>query len=165
MTDSIDWNNRDNELLTCDEKLSQACSLDFYKSTGRGGQKKNKTSSSVRLIHKATGIEALSGNSRSQKENRTIALKHMKMNLALVWRNVPAQKWEGNFNHNEKNPQFPLLTAVVLDHIYEQGWQVATAAEKLGLSTGQLIKFLKKHVDVWQKVNQERERIGLNRLK
>ncbi len=165
MTDSIDWNNRDNELLTCDEKLSQQCSLDFYKSTGKGGQKKNKTSSSVRLVHKATGIEATSGNRRSQKENRAIALKQMKMNLALSWRNVPAQKWDGNFNLNEKNPQFPLLAATVLDHIYEHGWQVSAAAQALGLSTGQLIKFLKKHVDLWQKVNQERERIGLNKLK
>jgi len=161
----IDWNDRDNELLTNDEKLSNQCSLEFFKSTGKGGQKKNKTSSAVRLVHKATKIEAISGNRRSQKENRAIALKHMKMNLALAWRKVPAEKWNGPFNQNEKNPQFPLVSAVVLDHIYEQGWQVSKAADKLGLSTGQLIRFLKKHVDLWQKVNQERERLGLNKLK
>ena len=43
---------RDIILSFDDEKLSSACNIEFFKATGPGGQKRNKTSSAVRVTLK-----------------------------------------------------------------------------------------------------------------
>ncbi|KXJ92969.1 peptide chain release factor class I/class II, partial [Microdochium bolleyi] len=45
----------------------------FLKGSGPGGQKINKTSSAVQLLHKPTGIVVKSQATRSRSQNRTIA--------------------------------------------------------------------------------------------
>ncbi len=172
MTDkNIDWFDRNNELLLDDEVLLAECHLDFFKSTGKGGQKKNKTSSAVRLVHLPTKTEAVSGNFRSQKENKKVAIKQLRINLAVKWRKLPPAPWNNTlvqgatFNINEKNRLYPLLVAVLLDHFSFHDWQVSSAAESLNISTGQLVKVLKKHPTVWQVTNQQRQQHGLKPLK
>jgi hypothetical protein len=168
---TIDWFNRDNQLLLSDEALLAECSIDFFKSTGKGGQKKNKTSSAVRLIHLPTHTEAVMGNFRSQADNKKVALKQLKINLAVKWRKLPLMAWDKNiapgasFIINEKNKLYPLLVAVLLDHLDFYDYQVSKAAESLKISTGQLIKVLKKHPTVWQVANQNRTKLGLKSLK
>lgn len=54
---------------------------DFFKSTGPGGQHKNKTLTAVRLVHIPTGLVVTSGNERSQLENKKIALEQLKVEL------------------------------------------------------------------------------------
>ncbi len=49
----------------------------FIKSSGRGGQKMNKTSSAVFLRHLPTGITVKCGKTRSQSLNRFLALRHL----------------------------------------------------------------------------------------
>lgn len=49
----------------------------FIKSSGRGGQKVNKTSSAVFLSHGPTGISVKAGKSRSQHLNRFLALRSL----------------------------------------------------------------------------------------
>ncbi|MGL4854363.1 MAG: peptide chain release factor family protein [Lentisphaeria bacterium] len=144
---------RDNAWLTDDILLDQQCLLDFYKSTGNGGQKKNKTSSAVRLIHKITKVESTSGNRRSQKENRIIALRQMKLALASKFR----KPFEGfpekfNFAMNEKNPQFALLVALILDLLVQEEFHLANCAKFAKMSTGQFIKLLHKHDYLWRKI-------------
>lgn len=56
----------------------------FFKSTGPGGQHKNKTLSAVRLTHKPTGIVVISGNERSQWDNKKIALMQLQEQLEKV---------------------------------------------------------------------------------
>lgn len=48
-----------------------------YKSSGPGGQKKNKTESSVRVRHRPTGIIRIATESRSQSANRLRALERV----------------------------------------------------------------------------------------
>ena len=169
--DSIDWYNRNNQLLLDDEALLAECSLDFFRSTGKGGQKKNKTSSAVRLVHLPTQTEAVMGNFRSQAENKKVAVKQLKINLAVKWRKLPLMAWDksvglgASFVINEKNKLYPLLAAVLLDHLDFHNYQVSKAAESLKISTGQLIKVLKKHPTVWQVTNQNRVKLGLKILK
>ena len=59
------------------ERLARACDITPYKSSGPGGQKKNKTESSVRVRHRATGITRIATESRSQGRNRTAALERV----------------------------------------------------------------------------------------
>jgi protein subunit release factor B len=60
----------------------------FIKSSGRGGQKVNKSSSAVFLKHKKTNLSVKCGRSRSQSLNRFFALRKLieKIEAALMGR-------------------------------------------------------------------------------
>ena len=59
------------------ERLLRDCDVTPFKSSGPGGQKKNKTESSVRVRHRPTGITRIATESRSQTRNRTLALERV----------------------------------------------------------------------------------------
>jgi protein subunit release factor B len=59
------------------EALARDCEVTPYKSSGPGGQKKNKTESSVRVRHLPTGIVRIATESRSQLRNRAAALERV----------------------------------------------------------------------------------------
>ena len=59
------------------ERLARECVITPYKSSGPGGQKKNKTESSVRVRHLPSGITRIATESRSQGRNRTLALERV----------------------------------------------------------------------------------------
>ena len=59
------------------ERLARDCDVVPYKSSGPGGQKKNKTESSVRVRHRPTGITRVATESRSQLRNREAALERV----------------------------------------------------------------------------------------
>lgn len=61
--------------------------MDFYKSTGPGGQHRNKTMSAVRLVHIPTGIMATSAAERSQHDNRRYAMEQLLCKLQDVKKN------------------------------------------------------------------------------
>jgi len=66
-----------------------------FKSTGCGGQHRNKTESAIRLTHKPTGIVCISQNSRCQHENKRNALEQLneKLNQQI-------------FNNNERDKEY-----------------------------------------------------------
>jgi peptide chain release factor 1 len=55
--------------------------LSFMRSSGPGGQHVNKTSSSVRIVHKPTGITVRCQDEKSQQANRKKALKLLRAKL------------------------------------------------------------------------------------
>ena len=59
------------------ERLARDCEVTPYKSSGPGGQKKNKTESSVRVRHLPSGIVRIATESRSQARNRETALERV----------------------------------------------------------------------------------------
>src|SRR5438045_9402168 len=76
--------------LTDDQLLAQ-CEVDTYRARGPGGQKRNKTSSAVRLRHTPTGLIVIAEESRSQHENKAKALKRLRHALFLELRDpLPA---------------------------------------------------------------------------
>ena len=66
--------------------LLAQCRWDAFRGSGPGGQKRNKTSNSMRLTHLPTGISVIASESRSQAENKMRALRRLKMHLALEFR-------------------------------------------------------------------------------
>jgi hypothetical protein len=74
---------RDALLAQSDEVLTAGCQVDLQRGSGPGGQKRNKTSSAVRLRHTATGLSALSRESRSQHQNRARALGRLRERIAF----------------------------------------------------------------------------------
>ena len=146
-----------------DVELSALCQMQTFKSSGPGGQKVNKTSSAVRLIHTLTGIEVTSSESRSQHENRHHALKKMRMKIALEIRS-DGKKGIDNFEISVSNSKYPLFAALLLDSLDNYGFRIGDCAQSLGLSTGQFVRLLEKDPEIWRKVNSERKTLGLKPL-
>ena len=63
-------------------QLLLECDVTPYRSSGPGGQKKNKTESSVRVRHRPTGIVRIATESRSQSANKLRALDRIRQALA-----------------------------------------------------------------------------------
>ncbi len=67
------------------QRLLAECEVEAYRSSGPGGQKKNKTESSVRVRHVPSGIVRVATESRSQSRNREAALER-------VWEALEARR-------------------------------------------------------------------------
>jgi len=66
-----------------DDALLADCEIGFGRSSGPGGQHRNKVQTLVKLKHTPTAIEAHAGERRSQAENRQVALKRLRLQLAI----------------------------------------------------------------------------------
>ena len=161
-----------------DDQLLRQCEVDTYRASGPGGQKRNKTSSAVRLRHPPTGLIVIAEESRSQHENKARALSRLRQALFLHLRDdLPAESrtpdaiaahpdyrdardHAGKLNMNAKNPRFWPAVGVVLDVLNAVEARVGEAAEMLGVSTGNLIDFLQVDPKVWQEANRLRTIFG-----
>ena len=145
--------NRDDFLKLDDSALSACCELGFFKGSGNGGQKRNKTSSAVRVYLK-----------RSQHRNRANALAKLRHSLALTVRETPAEppeRMECALNH----PSYPLFLAHLLDVPAEQGWELKPAAARLGVTPTALVKLFARDPALWTHVNAARTAAGLPALR
>ena len=66
------------------EIRSEDYEMQVYRSSGAGGQHINKTSSAVRLIHKATGIVVTCQTERSQFQNKENCLRMLRSKLVEI---------------------------------------------------------------------------------
>jgi len=166
-----------------EEQLLAQCEVDTYRASGPGGQKRNKTSSAVRLRHGPTGLVVIAEESRSQHENKAQALKRLWRALFLHLRDeVPAADRtpeavaalpdyagargpDGRLNMNAKNPRFWPAVGVALDVLTACEARVADAAALLGVSTGNLIDFLQTDPKAWQEANRVRAVFGQKPLR
>src|ERR1700741_1645187 len=72
--------------MLSDGALLTQCEVDTYRASGPGGQKRNKTSSAVRLRHPPSGLLVIAEESRSQHENKAKALQRLRKALYLELR-------------------------------------------------------------------------------
>src|SRR3974390_2089516 len=119
-----------------DSHLLAQCEVDTYRASGPGGQKRNKTSSAVRLRHPPTGLLVIAEESRSQHENRVRALKRLRQALYLKLRDelaaearspaalaahpdyCTARGAAGRLDLGRKDPRFWPTAGVVLDLLH-----------------------------------------------
>lgn len=164
-----------------DAQLLAQCAVDTYRASGPGGQKRNKTSSAVRVRHPPSGLLVIAEESRSQHENRARALRRLRQALYLKWRDelspealanvttrpyyAAARAGDGRLHLGRKDPRFWPVVGLVLDVLQAVGARVSEAAQALGISTGNLIDFLQVDEKVWEQANQMRTRCGLKPLR
>ena len=155
-----------------DPLLLRDCRIDTYRASGPGGQKRNNTSSAVRITHLPSAIQATAADSRSQPENRARALRRLRLQLALEIRSpiTSLPPWwpqaipHGKFSLASRNPLFPSAIAIVLDALDASHASLHDAATLLGLSTSQLAALLASHPHVWAKAQQLRQSHGQHPL-
>lgn len=154
---------RNSWLEMSEEAFAAISSLEMYKGSGKGGQKRNKTSTAIRIVHLPTGISATDCSERSQLQNRRNALKKLRLAIAFSVRsNPPAviQNPETGLN----NRDYPLWLAQIMDLLHERDYHIKETAETLGVSTARLIKLLYRDPQLWQAVNHARQRLNLQPL-
>ena len=157
---------RDEWLKASDDLLLRECTLDFHKASGNGGQKVNKTSTAVRLIHQPSGVSVSSAESRSQHENRRHAFKSLRMKIALTIRQEPDPAFRiGDPPVSIHNSAYPLFAASMLDIFAASGCDLKTAGTSLGISASRFAKLLWRDPVLWTEANRMRTACGLPALK
>jgi hypothetical protein len=168
MFSSVTMPRSDWTVLT-DEQLLAQCAVDTYRASGPGGQKRNKTSSAVRLRHSPTGLTVIAEESRSQHENRAKAVRRLRHAIYLQVRDpadgVPAAVTAaltpaGRLDVGRKDPRFWPAAGSALDVFDAHLGRVAEAAAALGISTANLVAFLRIESKVWQRANELRQKAG-----
>jgi protein subunit release factor B len=62
-------------------RLRKEVLIETYRSSGPGGQRKNKTETAVRLTHLPSGITVIATEYRSQAQNRKLAFERLRERL------------------------------------------------------------------------------------
>jgi hypothetical protein len=166
-----------------DDQLLAQCAVDTYRASGPGGQKRNKTSSAVRIRHEPSGLIVIAEESRSQHENRARALRRLREALYLKLRDeLPAEGLApealgsrvelrqarnagGRLEVGRKDPRFWPAAGLVLDVLQALQARVGEAAAALGVTTGNLIAFLQTTPKLWEQANHLRARFGQKPLR
>lgn len=164
------WFHQSDELLLRDSEV------DTYRASGPGGQKRNKTSSAVRIRHKPSGLLVIAEESRSQHENKSKALRRLRKAICLKIRE-PAPSGEdipgeilaamdsgGKLTAGKKHPAFLPAIAVILDMLDAHQAKVSDLAKSLQGTTAMVVGFLKQDDKVWEAVNQIRQKHGQHPL-
>jgi hypothetical protein len=161
-----------------DEQLLAQCEVDTYRASGPGGQKRNKTSSAVRLRHPPSGLLVIAEESRSQHENRARALKRLRRALFLQVRQplgpeglTPeslagreelrgARDAQGALYLGHKGPHYWPMVGLALDVLEACEGRLSDAAAALGVTTANLGDFLRRDDKAFEHANRLRLRFG-----
>jgi hypothetical protein len=163
--------------LSNDELLAQ-CDVTRLRRGGPGGQHRNKVETAIVIIHRPTGLRAEANERRSQAENQREAIRRLRLRLATEIRSSPADTdntvapsllWQsrcagGRISINSAHDDFPTLLAEALDFVTAAEFDMALAANALGISTTQLVRFLQVEPPAWMAVKAARRQRGLRPL-
>jgi hypothetical protein len=161
-----------------DEALLAQCDLTPGRTGGPGGQHRNKVSSAVFLTHTPTGLKAHADERRSAVENKRVALRRLRLALAIgvrvgvpagpvgsaLWRSRCPATGGGHIFVNPDHHDFPAILAEALDVLGAAMWEPAKAAVRLNSTTSQLVKLVSHHRPALELVNVRRAELGMRKL-
>ena len=163
-----------------DEALKAQCDVHVYRSSGPGGQHRNKVSSAVRFKHRPTGISAHCDESRSQQDNRRMALRRLRMKIACGCRRrvdpaaepppvvsecifAPRGAGAGKLKRmalGRKDHRFWPVAAFLLDLLDSHDGRLGDGAAVLGISTSNLSTLFKSERHLLTAAQQIRKAHG-----
>lgn len=156
--------------LPIDELLA-TCRVDRTRGSGPGGQHRNKTETAIVITHLPTGVRGEASERRSQAENLAQAKFRLRLELALAVRHaeadaMPSPLWRSRVAGERivisaSHDDFPAILAEALDVLAAADWSAPAAAERLGVSTSQLVKLLKQEPRALGMLNREQAAKGL----
>lgn len=152
---------RNEWLAQSDPQLLEHCRQEFFVATGNGGQKRNRTNSAVRLTHQPSGLAVVDCSTRSQHRNREVALRKLRLEIAMKVRGEPVAE---DCRIGIGNPAYPLLAAWLMDLLTSSGFDPRPVAEQTGQSRTGLLKLLGRDAQLWQYFNWCRGKSGLTPL-
>ena len=158
------------------DDLLRDCDVQRTRGSGPGGQHRNKVETMVRIKHRATGVTAEAGERRRQSENRAAALFRLRVKLAVAVRSeagaksAPDDLWQsrcrgGRLAVNSGHDDFPALLAQALDVVAACDWDPKPAADRLGCTASQLVKFIKLEPAAFNQVNTMRAERDMHPLR
>ncbi len=174
------------EYLSLDDAaLLAQCDVNIYKSSGPGGQHRNKVSSAIRLRHRPTGITAQGCDNRSQHANKRDALKRLRVKIACQVRRpvdpkqpppevtascvftpkgaeVAAKK---RLRVGRRDKRFWAVGQFLLDLLDACGGRLSEAAGAMEISTSNLTSVIKQDRHLYAAAQEIRKRHDLGPMK
>jgi len=166
-----------------EDELAKDLRFEATRSTGPGGQHRNRVATAVRLYHLPSGLQAMGTERRSQLENKKNALFRLRLKLALEWRSpfrdedfVPAadfrasETWRRRVRGSKVTASpthldFPALLAEVLDRLLVDEDDLEATAAAFRVSKTQLIRFLALEPQALGALNDRRKARGQRPLR
>jgi RF-1 domain len=158
-----------------DDALLKDCDVRRSRTSGPGGQHRNKVETAITLTHRLTGVTASASERRSQADNHRMALKRLRLKLAIEVRtsidpaSPPSALWQSRTKSRRivlsaDHGDFPTLLAEALDTLAALDYDTAKAAAVLSVTGSQLVKLFQKEPAVLARVNAERTERGMRVL-
>lgn len=158
------------------ETLLKDCAVTAGRSSGPGGQNRNKVETAIRITHRPSGVVASATERRHKEQNKQQAIFRLRVKLAVAVREPtdpggpPSACWQSRVKHNKLaiNPShadYPALLAEALDRIVMVQHELPAAAQALGVSASQLVKLIKHEPAALSVVNEQRRASGLRVLR
>jgi len=150
--------------------------LDFGRSSGPGGQHRNRKATACTATHLPTDISGEATERRRQSENRKMAISRLRRTLAILLRRpivietyTPTNLWESRRQGdqlpiNPKHGDYSAILAETLDVILATDFEMSRASDILKVSNSQLLKIVSHDKAAMTWLNDQRKERDLKPL-